>query len=235
MKTMKYKTKITLFNSYFDFNNNLKLSSILSIFQDVAAHHAEDIGVGYEPMLKKNLLWVLSRVKFDIVKQPQINETVIVETWPHIKGKIDFDRDFLIKNLNQEVLIKGTSKWCVINSQTRMLSRTDEIEYVGKYYNKINYDEKFVKTPTFDTTNLKPKFSHMVSFSDLDHNGHMNNTMYANLIFDAIENKNVNHFQINFLNECLLNDNIDVYYVKENNQQVCGVVNNKVVFSSLLN
>ena len=67
MAIMKYETKITLYNSYFDVNDNLKIQSILAIFQDVASIHAGLIGVGYEEMKDKNLYWVLSRVKFDIV------------------------------------------------------------------------------------------------------------------------------------------------------------------------
>ena len=52
MAVMKYQTKITLYNSYFDYNNKISPAKVLAIFQDVAAHHAEEIGVGYEKMLK---------------------------------------------------------------------------------------------------------------------------------------------------------------------------------------
>ena len=235
MNELKYSTTIQLYNSFFDCNNNLKLQSVLSIFQDVASVHGEQIGVGYLTMLNKNLFWVLSRVKFDIIKQPQIDETVVVETWPHEKGKIDFDRDFLIKNLSGEVLVKGTSKWCVINSVTRTLSRTDQVEYCdGEFCKIVNYEERFNKIPQFSTDQLKPKFNYCVSFSDLDHNKHMNNTYYANLVVNAIENKVVNHFEINFVSECLLNDEILVYYNNENEQLVCGTVNNKTVFTALV-
>ncbi|MBQ8615718.1 MAG: hypothetical protein IJ415_04055, partial [Clostridia bacterium] len=124
MATMKYKTKIALFYSYFDFNDRLSTKSILNIFQDVASTHGEELGVGYLPMLEKNLYWVLSRIKFDILKMPEVNQTVIVETWPHQKGRVDFDRDLKITSEDGEVLIIGTSKWCVIDTVKRMLQRT---------------------------------------------------------------------------------------------------------------
>ena len=145
MKTMRYSTKITLYNSYFDINERLTAKSILSIFQDVASIHAEEIGVGYEAMVKNNLYWVLSRVKFDIIKMPFINQTVIVETWPHVKGRIDFDRDIRILSEEGEVLIIGTSKWCVIDAVSRMLQRTENVNYVGEYYNEVNYEDRFNK------------------------------------------------------------------------------------------
>lgn len=235
MNELKYSTTIQLYNSFFDCNNNLKLQSVLSIFQDVASVHGEEIGVGYLTMLNKNLFWVLSRIKFDILKQPQIDETVTVETWPHEKGKIDFDRDFLIKSLSGEVLVKGTSKWCVINSQTRALSRTEQVEYSGGEFCKtVNYEDRFNKIAPFNTDELEPIFKYTVNFSDLDHNNHMNNTYYANLVVNAIENKVVNHFEINFVSECLLHDEISVFYNNENEQLVCGTVNNKTVFIAMV-
>ena len=195
---LKYKTTMTLYNSHFDLNNNLTAKAILGIFQDVAAIHGEEIGVGYETMLEKNLYWILSRVKFDIIRMPNINEEVIIETWPHQKGRIDFDRDMKISSTSGETLVIGTSKWCVINSNTRMLERTDNINYIGEIYPDVNYVDRFNKI-ILPTEEKKFSFTHKVQFSDLDHNQHMNNTNYANLVLNASENKIFNHFEINFM------------------------------------
>ena len=81
MELMVYETKQRLYNSYFDVNDKITIKSILNIFQDAASYHASKIGVGYEEMLEKNLYWVLSRIKFDILKQPKIDEEVIIKTW----------------------------------------------------------------------------------------------------------------------------------------------------------
>ena len=200
---MKYITKITLYNSYFDFNNRLTAKSILNIFQDVASIHGEELGVGYEAMLEKNLYWVLSRIKFDIIKMPEINQTVVVETWPHVKGRIDFDRDMKICSEEGELLIIGTSKWCVIDTVNRMLQRTDNINYLGEPCLDINYEDRF------------------------------NNTNYANLVLNAIENKKINHFEINFINECKDNELISVSSINtEEGEFVSGIVNDKIAFNA---
>lgn len=230
MQTLKYETKIRLYNSYFDANDHLSLKAILNIFQDVAAFHAEKISVGYEDLLKLNLYWVLSRIKFDIIKMPKIDEEVIVTTWPHEKGKVDFDRDITISSLDNEVLIKATTKWCVIDTKTRMLQRSLNVNYNGICANEKNYEEKFTKITIPDIV-PKYKFTYQVNYSDLDHNHHMNNTSYAIPIVNVINNKNIKHFEINYLNECLLNDSIDINLITENNEEiVIGLVNNKQVF-----
>lgn len=210
---MKYKTQITLFNSYFDYYDRLTTKSILNIFQDVASFHAEELGVGYEAMLQKNLYWVLSRVKIDILKMPTVNQTVIVETWPHVKGRIDFDRDLKITDQNGEALIIATSKWCVIDTKTRALQRSDNVNYNGECCADVNYDGRFGKI-ILPETKATLKFVHQVMFCDLDHNRHMNNTNYANLVLNAVNNKKYTHFEINFNNECVLDDKISVLHLQ---------------------
>jgi len=234
MKLMEYETKITLYNSYFDYNNRLTAKSLFSIFQDVASIHAEEIGVGFETMLAQNLYWVLSRVKFDILKMPEPNQTVIVRTWPHEKGRIDFDRDLKIMSEDGNILIKGTSKWCVIDTIKRTLQRTENVNYIGKHCLEINYPDKFAKIAL---PSIEPitKFTHKVRFSDLDHNKHMNNTNYANLVINALENKIFTHFEINYLSECLLDDEIIVSSIKdENGEYIIGINNNKTTFTAFV-
>lgn len=230
MALMKYKTKITLYNSYFDVNDRLSYKSILNIFQDVASIHAEEIGVGYKEMLSKNLYWVLSRIKIDILKMPSINQVVMVETWPHEKGRIDFDRDLKILSEDGEVLIIGSSKWCVINSITRMLERTDNVNYIGQCCLDKNYEDRFNKI-TIPNSEIEECFLYDVRFSDLDHNQHMNNTNYANLVVSAIDDKETSHFEINFINECLLGDKIQVSKTNDGQSEyVIGKSNGKTCF-----
>ena len=232
MKIMKYSTKITLYNSYFDINERLTSKSILSIFQDIASIHAEEIGVGYEAMSENNLYWVLSRVKFDIIKMPLINQTVIVETWPHVKGRVDFDRDIRISSETGEVLIIGTSKWCVIDAVSRMLQRTENINYVGEYYEEVNYEDKFNKI-IIPNDEKEEKFIYSVMFSDLDHNKHMNNTNYATITSNAINNKMFNHFEINFINECKLGDEICINLIKNTmGEYIIGIKEERIIFVS---
>lgn len=234
MSNMKLSVKMTLYNSYFDINDNLTPRSILSIFQDVASIHAEDIGVGYKSMLDKNLYWILTRIKYDIIKMPKINEIVTIETWPHKKGRIDFDRDMKILNQNGEVLIVATSKWCVIDTVKRMLQRTDNVIYSGECIDEVNYNESFTKI-SLPNDDLKYKYDYDVKFSDLDHNKHMNNTKYSDIITNVVISKCFNHFEINYINETLLNDKIQIYYIgSENEEYVIGKNGEKIVFVSMI-
>lgn len=229
---MKYEKKLTLFDSYFDANDNLSPKSVLSIFQDVAARHANDIGVGFETMINKNLYWVLSRVKYDVLKMPKPTQEVIVQTWPHEKGRIDFDRDMRILSKDGEVLVIATSKWCVIDCKERKLQRTDNVEYIGEIFDEKNYSERFDKI-IIPAEEKHLAFDYIVRFSDLDHNKHMNNTNYASLVLNAVSNKTINHFEINFINECLIDNKIRISTIQTSDGEfVSGIVDDKLVFNA---
>ncbi len=233
MAVMKYSTDLTLYNSYFDANDKLSLKSILSIFQDVASIHAEEIGVGFSDMLARGFYWVLVRIKIDVIKMPFPNQKVKVLTYPLEKGRIDFDRELKITSMDGETLITGISKWCIIDTATRSLKRTDGVNYVGEYCAEKIYEEPFNKI-LLPESEFDFKLSHRVSFSDLDHNWHMNNTNYASLVASASESKEFSHFEINFLSECKLGDELNVYLAKSNGEYFKGEASGKTSFTAYL-
>ncbi len=230
-----YTEKMKLNSSMFDLNDKIKASAILEIFQDVAGLHVEKLGVGFKDLLEKGLLWVVTRIKFDVIKSPVPYEEVVAETWPHQSGKIDFDRDFLIKSNTGEVLIKGTSKWCVISLETRKFALPTCVQYPegSVFYDKVNYEEKFVKTASIESREIAD-FSHTVEYHEIDHNMHLNNAFYATYVFDTMKSDEFSHMQINFIAECKLGDTIEVFKEKQEDGSVLlsGYSNGVLKFSA---
>ena len=77
--------------------------------------------------------------------------------------------------------------------------------------------------------------SHTVRFTDLDHYKHFNNTKYFNLFYDAhplSENEQIKEIQIDYIEQCFLNEQVDVYQkVVDNEIYLFGKVNEKIVFN----
>ena len=63
----------------------------------------------------------------------------------------------------------------------------------------------------------------------------MNNTNYATLIYNATTKKEFSHFEINFVNECVFNDEISVGTLANTaGEYITGSVNDKVVFNAYI-
>lgn len=208
---------------------------VLDIFQDIAGKHSESYGMSFDEMLSSNMIWVLLRVKYKVVKNVFLYSTIKTTTWPRKKGLVDFDRETEIKDLNDNLLIAGISKWVILDSKTHKIIPAKHINYNAETSDDTNFDTKFDKIKDFDITNSN-KYECKVEFCDIDHNGHTNNAKYTSMILNALKLKQdeyIDEFQIDFINESFLNDLINIHYIKQDNYYlVKGLKDNTTIFLS---
>ena len=203
--------------SDFDKFGRIKPSSVLDLFQDAAGQHAEELGVGFEEMLKRSYLWVLTRVKFKILGETQKYQKVIVKTWPLEPSRITYRREFSIENENGELRIGGSSEWVVIHSEKRrFVSASDLYPFTDGFHTEIMCEEKLGKIPDFETT-AEPYVINS-RFSEVDINNHVNNTKYANYVLNAINPQNTDilkEFQIDYRKEVLEGTKLNIHHSKQ--------------------
>ena len=236
-KLMKVTVPCQFYISDMDIHDRALPSHILQKFQDAAVIHASAIGAGYDDLIADDRIWVVTKIRYTIIEQVLENIPLNITTWPQPKGTMDFCRDYLITDKDGKTLIKGTSKWCITNVKTRRLVRARDFDYLngnGIYCLDKNYEDPYFNLRPFDFSSLEPVLVHQVRYTDLDHNMHMNNTNFASLSIDSIENIEqyvVQEMQVNFLCECRYKDTIKTY-VKKNNEleyEVMGVKNDGII------
>ena len=196
----------------------LKNFAVLKRFNDIAVKHAEALGVGFRDMMQRNFLWVTMRIKYQVLMQPKPNQKLKLVTYPSGKNFLEYDRDYLIFDEDENLILKGTSKWCIIDCEKRRIVRlVDELAPVLPETKPI-FEGKFFKTDTFEPEFLAD-YSYTINANDIDRNQHTNNTVYAKMVDTLLKNekRNLKFFQINFLKESLLNDRIDLFTKQEKN------------------
>ena len=214
-----FKQEYILRTSDFDKFNHIKLSSVLDLFQDAAGRHAEELGVGYDEMLERSYFWVLIKIKFQVIKSPAFHQKVVVKTWPLAPNKFIYRREYSIESTDGETLILGSSEWVVMNSvKRRLVAATDLYPFTDGFHPERNFEERLDRLDEFETDT--PPYSINPGFSEIDANGHVNNTKYANFVFDAInpeESFSTDIFQIDYKKEVMQGTNLNIYHTKENN------------------
>ncbi len=231
-----YTKKYTYTVNNRDCYDDLAPWSILDLFQDIASEHIDNYGYGFDGLISKGLIWILVRTKYDVIKAPITSDKeLIVTTWQAEKGRADFTRDYIISNTKGETLVIGSSKWCIIDFNTRRIAPTSVID-VDISYNQKNYQEPFMKLNFPSLLNNENKYCEQVSFSKLDHNGHLNNSKYAEIIMDAIKltkDEKIKSLEINYLKEAFLGDNIIVKNQKEDKEIfIEGYKEDELIFKS---
>jgi acyl-ACP thioesterase len=197
-----------------------RLTTIANYFQEVAYHHAHELGFGYEQMKERCTLWMLSRMKIRMFSYPAWNDRVIVETWPSGIDKLFALRDFRVTNPEGNSLGIATTCWLIVHMDThRPIRPGAELER----FSRIEYGD-----PVFDSNLEKIELPvgpaslgrHTVVFSDLDIVGHVNNVKYMDWCIDAaltegLKDQAIMEFEINFLHEALLNNHVVIKGVEE--------------------
>lgn len=203
-------------------NKRLGLFGLLGFLQDIGLVHAENLGAGIEEMIKNNAFWVFTQHKVVMDKWPKWQDIVRVKTWPRKIEGIKAYRDFTI-HVGDEQIGKSVATFMVLDGTTRKPVKPNLDEDLFKDFSQESLDiipEK-VRVPE----GMEMKSSIIVKNSDLDMNNHVNNTKYSQWILDTIpieyhRNFVVKEFDMNFISEARLGDEIDIFSTKEESASV---------------
>lgn len=196
-----------------DFMKKLKLSAAFNYFQEIAGLHSDQLGIGFNTIQKeRGVVWVLIRIRMDIMKYPIWNDEITVETWPQIPRKFDFDRDFLIKDMHGNTIAKAVSTWVILDAETHNLRKSEVIA--------IDYPP-IINERAIDCIlgKLKPSsepeiaYKRVIGCSDIDMNGHLNNSKYIDFIMDCftmdeLKKYHAQSIQVNYMSEALPGDTV---------------------------
>lgn len=168
----------------FDRWERLRPASVLDIFQDIAGRHANILGVGKDPLLKKNIVWVIVKVRFRVLRTVKMYDAVRVRTWPLPPERIGYRREYLISDEEGHPVVEGSSEWVLMDFASRKIVAGGDIYPLSEFCTDSAFPERFPRLRSFEadgevSTMLPP-------WSDFDINGHVNNTKYPNYVLDAI-------------------------------------------------
>lgn len=201
-----------------DVKGFISIPSLLSLFQEMAWEHATINGFGYEHLKEHGFFWALSRVRVEIKSLPKWTEDFSLTTWPSgVEGPFAL-RDFQVRNSNGDILVGATTSWLIVDIKTRRPQRPDT------FRERMPICDSFRATGTnsqriiFPTGNPDLEYKTTSRVSDIDVNGHINNTKYAEwainaLPLDLYRNISIKELAINFLAEGFCNEEIGVRMV----------------------
>jgi acyl-ACP thioesterase len=194
-----------------DFQAKLRLSNLFTWMQDVAANHANHLGVGYHELLKQDMAWVLSRKKVRFFDFPRMDEKVAIQTWPKgIQQKLFFMRDHQINGEDGRLLALSTTAYVLVNIRARRVLPANVLDIsIPSNEGKYAIDEALEKIPPVGNggvDGLNDCFTIQAGYSMVDLMGHVNNVRYIDWICDCFpiseyQERKPGWLQINYNNE----------------------------------
>lgn len=187
-----------------DMYGRCKVASMCDFFQDIAARHAEKIGVGLTFLHEQSLAWVLSRLHVEIFRYPVLDERIEVVTYPSGFERLFAIRQFAVRDQEGNEIARASSAWLLIDAvRFRPLRAVSELGGDGDCPNPDlpRYFQVSGKLPAeapeeFEVTG---KLSTAVLPSEIDLNKHMNNAVYIARMSDVLGGMQPQEFDVAFL------------------------------------
>lgn len=194
-----------------DANRNVSPSQVLAYMQETANQQLARADMSLDELRdKKKLVFLLSRIAIRIYRQLHAYEEIDVETWICESRGLSFHRCFRILRAG-EVVAEAFSVWALMDLSKRKLLPSTAFPYRLEPEQPLEMSVR-VRLPATDSMNLAGE--RQIVYSDIDYNGHMNNTHYPNMLCDFtpdIRNKCVVGMTLSFLHEAAYGHTLKVY------------------------
>ena len=179
-----YQKKLIISPSNADSTGRMSYPAAFSIFQDMAAEHAEFMNLGFAAMAEKNRFWLTVKTKILFYRRPVMAENVTVSTWLEPPEKIRCNRNYDIQS-NGEILVAGKTEWAVMDTEKHTLVPISMVYPESLKYEKApGFTEHFARIPDcFEQSEAVEDYP--VRSTDIDVGGHMNNAAYLRALFGS--------------------------------------------------
>lgn len=209
-----YQQDFLISDNHVDRFGRLRPSAILYFAQEVAGDHFSLLAMDYDALRKRGLFWAVTRHRVQITRLPVRGETIHVETWPLPTTRVAYPRSMVAYDEKGNELFRSISIWVLMDLQERnmILPAKSGIAVMGT----LRGNELAVPA------SLSPRFLanstlRRVNFTDLDRNGHMNNTRYMEWIDDLLPSAfhrahAPKELTVCYLSECREGDDLSVHW-----------------------
>lgn len=222
-----YSYKIKVGYSMADSSMKMTLASILDCFQDAAIFEGDHCAIPSARLKEMGLAWILGSWQLEIIRRPNINENLVVTTFPYeFKGFIGY-RNFTLETYDGQMLVKCASIWTLINMKTMHPQRADK-DFISAYELSekldMNYLPRKIAMPEGD---FVPAESIRVRRYQIDGNHHMNNAQYLKLSLDFMPEKEIRGLRIEYKKSAILGDIIYPYVLRDGDVTWVKLANDK--------
>ena len=162
----------------------LRMSDLFRLLEEASIAHTEELGCTRDKTLDRGLLWIITRQLVEIDEMPAYDEEIIVRSWQGEMQHVFFPRFYEIER-DGMVIIRGQALWMLIEEETRSMAMPEDYDIFIP--GRPGSDDMMLPAIAIPkNAEASESMSLVTRFSQVDINGHMNNTRYFDIIDDAL-------------------------------------------------
>lgn len=160
-------------------------SAQLRLQQEAGERHFGEGGLNFDGVAAFGMAFVVLQNNAVIHRRPAIGEAITVKTWSrNVKG-MRFFRCYRFEDAAGNTLIDSVASFALVDLKEHTLLRPSQFPAEVEHQSDLPHgcpDPAKLKLPE----TMIPCGEHLVKLSELDFNGHLNNTRYADIVFDNL-------------------------------------------------
>ncbi len=173
----------------------LSYQGAFSCFMDIAAQHAEVLGVGFAHLLERGLFWLTVKTKVVFLRRPGLAEAAVLATWPETPGRIRCCRSYRMTQ-GEELLLCGKTEWALVETAGGRMTPPAAIFPEGLQFPSLSAcDAAFTHVPDH-FEDIEPYAEYRVRSTDIDVGGHMNNAAYLTAMMGTFSRRELSEMRI---------------------------------------
>ena len=210
-----FNRETKLYFAQCDINEDMNLSELLMLTSDSGVEDYDQRGMTYRFLKERSIAILVSRIAFNIHKMPKRGDFIRIKTWEDKPEGIQLIRNYQLFDGDGQLLVSGKSAWMVVNPETRRIQKPSVLLELRPDQNPGIPVDAPSCGKIVHPQNLELLEERKIRYSEVDANGHVNNSKYGNFIKDSLpgdlQKREILSFRLNYAHEVGLNDILGIY------------------------
>ncbi len=217
---MKWEEKFKVKFHETDANEVVGASQAFKYIQEAAMCQLENQHPSYKELFEQKRAFILSSIRLEMHAPIFAYEQITARSWACPSRGVNFVRCYEIER-DGEILCEAASSWALVSTDEKRLCAVEEIDTSNYYMDEPIQTERPVRVRIPSALSMSLVGEYTVQLSDIDMNGHMNNTNYPRIICNCLPNAQklrVRSIGIYFPNEAVLGETLKIYMSRVDNR-----------------
>jgi len=229
---MFYRKKTVATSYESDANNLLRLSGMLRHMQQTSGEQLSSIGQSNEWLAGHDMAFLLTKSNTKVHRNPVCGEKIVIGTAATPPKGVKFVREFIIETPQGERLVSSYSLWVLVDIKNHKILRPSMYPHTWEWENPtLEEAPGDIAIPKQTLPGAQSwAMQRTAHYSYIDVNKHVNNSVYADFICDALPydlltSRGISTMAINFQKEAKHGDTLTIqtFELEESAYKIVGV------------
>lgn len=168
-------------------NNRISIPMLINILILASEHQNENLGLDQTYLIDHyDVGWVVTSYSIHINQLPRKDSVVKMTTRGTSYNRYFAFREFGLHDQDGQELVKVESIWVLMNEQTRKITPIDDTIIAPYQSEKVKRVPRLTRPERIESGADVSAKEYQVRWSDIDFNGHVNNSRYPEWMLDSL-------------------------------------------------